>query len=181
MLTHLLIMRHAKSSWKDPDLPDHQRPLNSRGRKAASAMGDALYKRGFAPDLIWSSDAQRTRETALGLVRAIPGPQTIMYGPEFYHASASDILLTCQDNGQPNVSRLMLLVHNPGCAALFEHFSGQFDSFPTATCAIFEKKTPPAPQSDQPSSSDQPLELDSWLLADHWKLADLIHPRSLSS
>jgi len=73
MLSRLLLMRHAKSSWSDGELTDHERPLNERGRRAASAVGAALTARGFAPEIIWSSDAKRTRETAMRLIRAIPG------------------------------------------------------------------------------------------------------------
>jgi len=72
-------MRHAKSSWADDQMSDHDRPLNDRGRRAATAMGEALTARGYAPDIIWSSDAKRTRETAMLLIRAIPGPQVINY------------------------------------------------------------------------------------------------------
>ena len=48
----LLIVRHAKSSWKDPHLVDHQCPLNERGKKAAQEMGRRLQKRGVWPDVI---------------------------------------------------------------------------------------------------------------------------------
>jgi len=87
MLSHLLLMRHAKSSWSDGSLSDHERPLNKRGEKAAIAVGEALVARGYAPDIIWSSDATRTRQTAMRLIRAIPGAQTVNYNSDFYHAS----------------------------------------------------------------------------------------------
>jgi len=69
MLSHLLLMRHAKSSWSDGNLSDHERPLNKRGDKAAIAVGQALVARGYPPDIIWSSDATRTRQTAMRLIR----------------------------------------------------------------------------------------------------------------
>ncbi len=63
----LLIVRHAKSSWKDPHLVDHQRPLNKRGKKAAPEMGRRLKKRGERPDMIVSSDARRAVDTAASM------------------------------------------------------------------------------------------------------------------
>jgi phosphohistidine phosphatase len=60
----LLIMRHAKSSWKDPDLPDHDRPLNKRGKHDAPSMGKLLKDEDLIPDLIISSTAARAKKTA---------------------------------------------------------------------------------------------------------------------
>ena len=51
----VLILRHAKSSWKDPDLPDHDRPLNKRGKRDAPRMGRLLKKEHLVPDVIISS------------------------------------------------------------------------------------------------------------------------------
>ena len=56
----LILMRHAKSSWKQPGLTDHDRPLNGRGRQDAPAMADALVARGWLPDAVVSSTAART-------------------------------------------------------------------------------------------------------------------------
>jgi phosphohistidine phosphatase len=62
MLT-LSLLRHAKSSWKNPTLPDHDRPLNSRGKAQAPMVGKAMAKRGLNPDLVLCSTARRTRDT----------------------------------------------------------------------------------------------------------------------
>lgn len=59
-------MRHAKSSWSHGGR-DHDRPLNDRGRRAAKAVGAVLRARKFMPDMIWSSDSARTRETVVQL------------------------------------------------------------------------------------------------------------------
>jgi len=122
MLSRLLLMRHAKSSWSDGEMSDHERPLNDRGRRSATAVGAALTARGYAPDIIWSSDAKRTRETAIRLIRAIPGPQTINYTADFYHASAETVLSVCGKTVEPD-QPLMLLGHNPGWAALHQYFT----------------------------------------------------------
>jgi phosphohistidine phosphatase len=60
----VLILRHAKSSWKDPDLPDHDRPLNKRGKHDAPLMGRLLKREDLVPDVIISSTAMRARATA---------------------------------------------------------------------------------------------------------------------
>lgn len=157
-------MRHAKSSWSDASLTDHQRPLNKRGQKAATAIGAALTARGYPPQLIWSSDSTRTRETAMRLIRAIPGAQMVNYVSEFYHASPDDVLRYCQKTDEPDVDSLMLLGHNPGWSALYEYFSEKHHGFPTAACAVFKRKGG-----------------DTWLSPDSWQIIDLILPRELES
>ncbi|WP_298911737.1 histidine phosphatase family protein [uncultured Algimonas sp.] len=164
MLSHLLFMRHAKSSWADPDMRDHDRPLNERGRRAATAIGQALQARGYAPDTIWSSDSRRTRETAMRLIRAIPGAQTVTYLPEFYHASPRNVLDVARRKGEPDAGKLMWLGHNPGWAELHSLFSGRFDDFPTGACTVLERV------------SD-----DDWLSPGSWRAIDLILPRELEA
>ena len=63
----LMLLRHAKSSWKDTSLSDFDRPLNGRGRKAAETIGRYLRNNGLEPELVLSSPAVRARET-IGIV-----------------------------------------------------------------------------------------------------------------
>jgi len=165
MLSRLLLMRHAKSSWSDGELTDHERPLNDRGRRAATAIGHALTARGFAPDVIWSSDAKRTRETAMGLIRAIPGAQTVNYASEFYHASAQNVLQFCGKQAEPN-QPLMLLGHNPGWGALHQYFTGQRHEYPTGACTVLTRKG---------------NDVSDWLNPAAWTYTDLILPRDLDT
>ena len=165
MLTHLLIMRHAKSSWKDGSLSDHQRPLNGRGQRAAVAVGAALHARGYAPQAIWSSDSTRTRQTAMRLIRAIPGAQRVDYHASIYHASATEMLALAATQGEPaGAERLMWLGHNPGWAALHEHFTGRSHRFPTGACLVLERR----------NGGD-------WLEPDAWRAVDLVLPRALEA
>ena len=106
-------MRHAKSSWDYVDLKDHDRPLNERGQKSADKVAQVLNAQGYAPDIIWCSDAQRTKETAVRIIRVIPGPQKIFHQPGFYMASADNALQFCASAEEPD-GNLMLLGHNPG-------------------------------------------------------------------
>ena len=60
-MKRLILTRHAKSSWDDPLTPDHDRPLNDRGKAAAADLGQWLASRGYIPDEVLCSDALRTR------------------------------------------------------------------------------------------------------------------------
>ena len=163
MLSHLLLMRHAKSCWSDGSLSDHERPLNERGEKAAVAVGNTLVARGYAPDIIWSSDATRTRQTAMRLIRAIPGAQEVHYNSDFYHAGVETVLSVCGKQIEPD-GKLMLLGHNPGWAALHEYFTGQYHDYPTGACTVLTRG----------DNSD-----GDWLDSASWRMIDLILPRQL--
>lgn len=163
MLSHLLLMRHAKSSWSDGNLSDHERPLNKRGDKAAIAVGQALVARGYPPDIIWSSDATRTRQTAMRLIRAIPGAQVVNYNSEFYHASIETVLTVCGKQIEPT-GKLMLLGHNPGWAALHEYFTGHYHDYPTGACTVLKR-------TDKGDGD--------WLAPRSWRMIDLVLPREL--
>ena len=76
----LIVVRHAKSSWSDSDKDDHDRPLNSRGKKDAPEMAKRLQKRDIKVDLFVSSSALRAHTTA-------------RYFADEYDVSKKDILL----------------------------------------------------------------------------------------
>ena len=73
MTRRLIVMRHAESSWDSSMGSDHERTLNERGRKDAPRVGAALVQKGWIPELVLSSDAQRTSETFAGLSESFPG------------------------------------------------------------------------------------------------------------
>jgi phosphohistidine phosphatase len=66
----VLILRHAKSSWKHPELADHDRPLNRRGKRDAPLMGRLLKKEDLVPEIIISSTATRARSTAEAVAKS---------------------------------------------------------------------------------------------------------------
>jgi phosphohistidine phosphatase len=68
----LLLMRHAKSSWKHPDLPDQDRPLNKRGEKDAPRMGKYLKEKELVPQVILASPAKRIKQTVDGVLEKMP-------------------------------------------------------------------------------------------------------------
>ncbi|NNM32739.1 MAG: histidine phosphatase family protein [Gemmatimonadetes bacterium] len=113
----LLLARHAKSSWDDPSLRDHDRPLNRRGASDAPRIGAALLERDLVPDLVLSSTSARTRETLAGMEEGTGIPLTADYLPELYLASPGTMLSAIQ-SAPRDAETLMVLSHNPGTHAL---------------------------------------------------------------
>lgn len=141
----LLVMRHAKSSWSDPDLSDHDRPLNARGKGASDRMAIWLRDEGLMPDQILSSDSARTTETAARMAAQLPDLPRPVFSAALYHASA-DMLLEVSRGAGDNHGRVLVLAHQPGistfCARLARHpvaaeAARAFHHFPTAAIAVF--------------------------------------------
>ena len=108
----LYLLRHAKSSWVDPTLPDRERPLAPRGRRDAKRVAKLLVRRGIEPELVLCSCAARTRET-LELIRPALGAATVKLEAELYGASADQLLERIRAVRE-EVATLMLIGHNPG-------------------------------------------------------------------
>ena len=88
----LLLLRHAKSSWGDVGLPDHERPLAPRGRIAAPAVGRFMFEEGLVPELVLCSTAVRTRETWALIEPELGGGVHVEYEEGLYGASAGTLL-----------------------------------------------------------------------------------------
>ena len=104
----LFLLRHAKSSWDDPALDDHDRPLSARGRRAASLIGAYLDRQQVDIALVLCSSARRTRET-LALISA---PGEICIERELYGVSADQLLARLR-RVPDDVAAVMLIGHNP--------------------------------------------------------------------
>ena len=130
----LLVLRHAKSSWNDPALDDHERPLNERGRRDAPRMGNLVREYGLIPDLVISSDAVRAQLTAEAVAEAARYAGEILLDQRLYLASPADILSLLQTVGE-NAETIMIVGHNPGLEELVEHLTGERQDLPTATLA----------------------------------------------
>lgn len=131
----LLILRHAKSSWGDPSLADHERPLNARGKRDAPRMGRLARDERLGPDLIISSDAVRARLTAEAMAEAIGYRRQILLDARLYHASPAEILAALRRAVQDDVSTVMIVGHNPGLEELVAQLTGEPEDFPTAALA----------------------------------------------
>jgi phosphohistidine phosphatase len=112
-LRQLYVLRHAKSSWEDPGLDDHDRPLAPRGRRAVDLLAGHIRRAGIEPSLVLCSTSRRTRETLAGV--APSGVQSIE--PELYGASAGEILERLRRVPEPTRS-VMVIGHNPAMQIL---------------------------------------------------------------
>lgn len=133
----LLLLRHAKSSWKNPALDDHDRPLNKRGKRDAPRIGKLIAEQKMVPDLVLCSSARRARDTAFIALRAAgyDGETRIlrslyMSDPE----SSAETLRRIE--GSPGV--VLVIGHNPGLEELIEALSGEVVELPTAGLARLE-------------------------------------------
>jgi phosphohistidine phosphatase len=111
MLT-LSLLRHAKSSWKDPTLPDHDRPLNTRGTAEAPMMGKAMKKHGLDPDLVLCSTARRTRDTLALVLPELKSEPKVTYVDGLYHGTPAEMLGIVHEVGA-GVGQVLLVGHNP--------------------------------------------------------------------
>lgn len=116
MLT-LSLLRHAKSSWISPSLPDQDRPLNARGVADAPIMARAMAKHGIDPSLVLCSSARRTRDTLALVLPELTVEPRVIYEEALYHATASEMLQTLR-GVSPEINSVMLVGHNPEIHAL---------------------------------------------------------------
>ena len=131
-------MRHAKSSWKETGVTDHDRPLNKRGLRDAPRIADAIHDRGWTPDLILVSSSKRTLQTLSGMSNRFQGLQSEIR-TEIYHATVNDLLLVLEDMAQEGTT--MVLGHNPGSEILVNHLSGEWHVMPTAAAVLLVEST----------------------------------------
>ena len=130
----LLIMRHAKSSWKDLSLADHDRPLNNRGKRDAPHMGRWLEMQKLVPDYIITSTAKRARKTAHAAADAMGFSKEVEETRDFYHAWPEQYIERLQT--VPNQYQTVMVVgHNPGMEELVAQLSGQYERIQTAVIA----------------------------------------------
>jgi phosphohistidine phosphatase len=109
----LFVLRHAKSSWDDPGLDDHERPLAPRGRHASEAIRAHLSATGVEPELVLCSSSRRTRETLDGI--GVGGEHLIE--PDLYGASCQEVLDRLH-RVPDEIESVMLVGHNPTLQAL---------------------------------------------------------------
>lgn len=122
----LHLLRHAKSSWKDPGQSDHDRPLNKRGRGAADAMGAFLAREGPVPGRVLCSSARRTRETFERVAQQLAAPPAVSVEADLYLSSPAKMLEHIRTCG-PEVACLMLIAHSPGTEDLARSLAGGGD------------------------------------------------------
>lgn len=152
-MRQLLLLRHAKSSWDDPRLSDHARPLNARGRRAAAGMAAAMRDLGLAPDLVLVSSARRTLQT-LEALSPLEGSALVEPMDDLYLAPWSRLLDVLREVRE-TVRSVMLIGHNPGLHELALALAGPAamasgapmprrlaEAYPTAALAEFSVALP---------------------------------------
>lgn len=140
-MKRLILTRHAKSSWDDPLMSDHDRPLNERGKAAAADLGQWLASRGYLPDEVLCSDAVRTQATFSGIAPALPTAPALELKPTLYHAGP-DVMLAVLRHARADT--VMMIGHNPGIAE-FAHrlvsktpISPDFRKYPTGATLVVD-------------------------------------------
>jgi phosphohistidine phosphatase len=109
----LYLLRHAKSSWDDPLLADHDRPLTPRGRRAARKLADHLQRAGVAPALVLCSTARRATKTLDAIMPALEPPPDVRLEEDLYGASTEELVHRIHEI-PATVPSAMLIGHNPG-------------------------------------------------------------------
>ena len=133
----LLVMRHAKSSWKDAALADDQRPLNKRGRRDAPRMGQLLRETGLTLQSILSSTAERARQTAMAVAEASSFEGEIQFEASLYGAPAEICLALLSGLGD-DLRIVMVVGHNPGIYELVTELTGEDEHLSTGAIARIE-------------------------------------------
>jgi phosphohistidine phosphatase len=141
----LYLLRHAKSSWSDPTLPDRERPLAPRGRRDAKRVAEHLVRLAIVPELVLCSSARRAHET-LGRLRAALGDTTSVLLEAKLYAASADQLLDRLRAVPDAVASVLVIGHNPGlhdlalllasAGADLERLEAKFPTAALATLAL---------------------------------------------
>lgn len=160
----VLFLRHAKSSWKQEELADHDRPLNKRGKRDAPLMGRLLKKEDLVPDIIISSTAIRARSTTEAVAKGSGYKGEIVLDKSLYAAGPEAYLGVIHDLSDEYV-RVLIVGHNPGLEELLELLTGEIHLMPT--CSLAHVK----------------LHVDKWSEVDNkikGQVAEIWRPRDLT-
>ena len=131
----LLVLRHAKSSWDDGTLGDHERPLNERGQRDAPQMGKVIREYRLVPDVLLSSDALRARQTAEAVAKAAHYEGEILLDSRLYGASPAEIIRVLRTVDVTNAATALIVGHNPGLEELVARLTRERQDLPTAALA----------------------------------------------
>ncbi|MCG8570228.1 MAG: histidine phosphatase family protein [Spirochaetes bacterium] len=142
-MKHIFILRHAKSDWSDASLDDFERPLNSRGLKAAETMGKYIKSLPVQPEVILSSPAMRAKMTVEIIKKHLKKPPTKWF-ESFYFGNEEDIIKAIKQLSDP-IDNVLIAGHNP----ILEDLTSLLVSdgilsvkLPTASLVMIEVNTP---------------------------------------
>ncbi|MEE4359941.1 MAG: histidine phosphatase family protein [Pseudomonadales bacterium] len=142
MTRQLILLRHAKSSWKDETLADFDRPLSARGVRDGAHFAPRLQDLLPRPDQVLCSPARRTRDTLAFLVPGLVDPRRTSFPPELYLADADRLLQRI--GAVAPVAVLLVIAHNPGLTDLLnllvDRAEDRIDNLPTFGAALLESR-----------------------------------------
>lgn len=145
MTLRLILVRHAKSSWDDPNQEDHDRPLNARGQTAAPLIGEWLAGHGYIPAEVVSSTARRTLETWELMAPALGDGTVMRRDPGLYEATVERMLEALNNCA---ASPVLMLGHNPAIGQFAAQLlrkppaDASFDKYPTCATLVAEFDAP---------------------------------------
>jgi phosphohistidine phosphatase len=132
----LLILRHAKSSWKNNSyLPDHDRPLNKRGQKQAIRMGKLLKELGIIPDYIVTSTAKRSVDTSKLIVEFSGYGGMVDLDSSLYHQASAEQSVKILSNVPDGYIKVLLIGHNPSLECLIDKLTNRTGTMKTCSLA----------------------------------------------
>lgn len=137
----IVLIRHAKSGWDDPELADFERPLNKRGFRDAPFMGNILRERNIKPDMIISSPANRAITTAKIIAGQLGFPEEKIIQEMGIYENGSKYLLNLISKFDNSINTVALFGHNPDITSLSSYLSGDyFENVPTCgtVCIDFD-------------------------------------------
>ncbi|MBK8014302.1 MAG: histidine phosphatase family protein [Deltaproteobacteria bacterium] len=167
----IILMRHAKSAWNQPDLSDHARPLKKRGRKDASTVAARLVALGWVPDETISSDAARAQETVQRMQPFFDPEPPVTFQRTLYHCGMTDVETTLRLLSA-RVETVLLVGHNPAWEEVLFWLTGLERQLKTAHAALLDLEL-------KKSSVADTRAIWSGLVppAHRWHLRDVVTPR----
>ncbi len=145
----LLLLRHAKSSWNHPELSDHDRPLNKRGKRDAPRMGELLRDESLVPDIALVSTAVRARCTFEMVAEAAGFHGELQLLSDLYLAAPDTYLRLLAGASEAHQSAIMV-GHNPGIEHLVGELTGTPTVMPTAALARIQLDIATWPEATGP-------------------------------
>ena len=137
MPKHLLVMRHAKSSWENQNVTDHDRVLNARGQRDAPRMAQFVALQDWIPEKILCSTASRAAETAqLFLSHSETDSISCEYFRSLYHAAPAAYVRELNRLPDDALETVMVIGHNPGLEELVTRLTQQSVVLPTAAIVL---------------------------------------------
>ena len=154
-MKRIVLIRHAKSSWSDPDLADTDRPLNQRGRLASTLVGAWLQETGFGIDHVWLSPAARSAETWRRIRHCLSRKVEEQTHKALYMADPMTMLNLIRSTPE-GAQTAAMVGHQPGLSSFArklsngprETFARAFTKFPTGAVAVIEMKAKAWPEVD---------------------------------